>query len=43
MSIDSGSDAEGCPTSFGYADNDNASASPVNLRTATNTVIKDLG
>ena len=43
VSIDSGSDADGCPTSFGHSADDVAGSKPVELRTATNSKIADLG
>ena len=43
VSIDSGSDADGCPISFGDAKGDVANPSKVSLTTATHTSIEDMG
>ena len=41
VSIDSGSDADGCPLNFGHASDNVANPSQVELRTATNEEFKD--
>ncbi|CAK0871316.1 unnamed protein product, partial [Prorocentrum cordatum] len=43
VSIDSGSDADGCPLSFGHSSDDVEDPTSVELRTATNEEIKDYG
>ena len=43
VSIDSGSDADGCPKTFGHSIDDVDNPSRVELRTATNESIEDMG